>query len=157
MFHEAKDYVNAQFTTVRDLEEKAGQIIRFNAVVAGLIVAGVSIGGPSNAVEPIVAGLLSGGLALLVSSIAAAALAFRRSRMGLGIRSENLAAALDFETSERGFLVAAIEAYTRGIHDNIDRSAARTNRILSVSIAAVTAAVALLALAATTLIWSGVQ
>lgn len=156
MFREAKDYVEAQFTTVRDLEEKAGQIIRFNALIAGLVVAGLSVADISARAAPILGGLTTLGLTLLILSMGTAALAFHRSEMNLALRDEDVARALDFETTERGFLSSALEAYTRGIHENIDNVIARTNHVLSISIAGMTAAVAVFTLVATALIWNGI-
>lgn len=155
MFQEAKDYLDAQFTTVRDLEEKAGQVIRFNTLVAGLVIAAVSVLDVNASPQPDVAVPLTGGLFLLLGSTAAAVLAYQRSRMALAVHREDLHGALDFATTESAFLDSAIEAYTRGIRENNHRVILRTHRFLAASLSMLVASLVSIVLAATVLIWSG--
>lgn len=153
LFREAKDYVRYQFETVQDLEDKAGQIIRFDAVVAGIVVASLSFGIQPGAIRltPTDAAFFAVSLAVLVGSMAFAVLAFVRSDVAVGLRHDTLIQARSYDVGPRDLLEEAVVAYTTAIGRN-NRSAIRpTGQLVNAAAALLLASVAILALEATRL------
>lgn len=132
LFKETKGVLETQVSTLRSLDEKSAQLLRFNVLVSGIVVTAVSIllreGIPSGALAWPALSLITVGFAALVASTVLALVAHRAEGYRIGIRSEGLVEAMKYETTEEQFLAAAIRSYHEGIAANRrlrDRSVTR--------------------------------
>lgn len=148
LLDEAKDHVEYQFRTIQDTEEKAGKIIRFNAVVAGLVFTGISLllqAAPAQVVALDVV-LLVGALGALVGSTGVASLAFTRPLIAVGLDAGRLEEALNYHLDPGSIRTGALVAYSQGLRHNYDRVVRPRGRRLAWSLALLVAGLILLAI-----------
>lgn len=106
---EARETVDAQRSTLNDIDTKASKILRLNILLIGVIVSALSIAaqnGGSNStvpgVEPFVNVYMKLGIVSLVLSTALAAITYTASELDVGVSSTNLKNLLraDFQLDE---------------------------------------------------------
>lgn len=154
VFEEAKGHVQHQVTVVRDMEQKAGEVLRFDALTGGLVVATLSVLlGRDGAVAPLEVLVLFGAASfLLVGSMALAALAFRQSNTVDSLNAAALEQGLDPGVDPRVFREDAVFAYLSGARYNHAYVIEPTSRSLSASLGLLVGTVACLAASAVVLI-----
>jgi hypothetical protein len=123
MFEDAQRTLEYQFETGESLDDKAAQVFRFAVLLAGLVLTGASIivsrEAPRDSVPGWVMGALGVGLALLVAAGVLALLAYRATKLRIGLKAESVRNALDDEDlDEETFHREALQAYADGIVDN---------------------------------------
>lgn len=94
---EARETVDAQKSTLNDIDTKASKILRLNVLLIGVIVSALSIAAQSGSstsaapsVEPFVNLYMKLGVASLVLSTALAAMTYTASELDVGLSSTNL-------------------------------------------------------------------
>lgn len=159
VFEEAKGHVRDQVAAARDLEQKAGEVLRFDALTGGLVVATLSLLVREDAAslprEVLV--LFGVSLVALAGSMVLAALAFRQSDTVDSLDADALEQGLDPATDPRVFREDAVRAYISGARFNDEHVVGPTGRYLSASIALLVAGVVALAASAAVLIGAGVH
>lgn len=157
LLDEAKDYVEYQYRTIQDAEEKAGQVIRFDALVGGLVFAGISLllrpGLATVGVPDAV--LLGGALAALVASMVLASLALTRPNVAVGLNARRLYEALNYDLDPGAVRASAIGAYVESVNHNNERVVRPRARRLVLSLFLLVVSLSLLAAQATRLLAMG--
>lgn len=154
LLDEARSYVEYQFRTIQDIEVKAGQVIRFDAVVGGLVFAGISLvarGGPAG-IGALDLGMFGGALAALALSVLMASMAFARPDIAVGLRARRLEEVLAYDLDPEVLRERAVASYARGIHRNNERFIRRGEDRVIASLAMLLVALTLLFVAAIRLI-----
>lgn len=151
--NEARDTVDAQATTLQDIDTKASRILRVNVLLIGILVSALSIaaqGGSGDGslaanVSPFINVYSKLGIASLVLSTAFAGTTYTASELDVGIGADNLAAILqaDFSKSEVEELV--VKNYIARINFNHSTNV-RNIPLIQLTILLVIAAVVLLSL-----------
>lgn len=98
---EARETVNVQKETLRDIDTKASKILRLNVLIIGVIVSALSIAAQTGStdstlsgVEPFVNTYTKLGIGSLVASTALAAMTYTSSELDAGVDSDNLTSLL---------------------------------------------------------------
>lgn len=152
---EAHRYIEYQFTTVRDLEEKAGLILRFDALLGGVLVGAVSllVDNVSVRLDLVSTIAITVSLASLLVSLLLSALALHRSNIAVGIQGRDLIRTVNYELDPLEVLEAAVPAYGMGILRN-EREVIRPRSLLVMaSLAFLAISACSLVLVATRLTW----
>lgn len=122
LFEEARTVLRTQIDALQGLDEKANHLLRFNALVTGLVLTAVSLlvgpAGTAKTVPRHVTFLFVVGFLSLVCSTGFAILAHRAERVRIGLRSEELVAALGYDVDEDVLLAEAVRSFGRGIAEN---------------------------------------
>lgn len=130
LFEEGRRVLETQIQLGNGIDSKASEILRFNSILVGILVTGLSIllrSGPGfsdGLGSPTVGGFLFGFL-LLVTSTLFCILAYQVPVIHLGLRAEDLRRGSTFEADERAMLEEMLDAYTRATDENstgLDRS-----------------------------------
>jgi hypothetical protein len=119
LFEETKDLIRAQREVGARVDTQASQILRFNAILIGLLVTGASLGlrleGDVLPRDPVAVGGYAGGAALLVASTILAVLSYRNPVYRVGLHPGEIRGMLDQSVDRRNILRRALVAYTRGV------------------------------------------
>jgi hypothetical protein len=98
---EARETVDAQLTTLNDIDTKASKILRLNLVLIGILVSVASLvvqngtGNGKTSAEPFLNLYIISGIGALLLSTAFAAMTYTASELDVGLSSENLERLLD--------------------------------------------------------------
>lgn len=119
LFGETKDLLEAQREVGARIDSQASQILRFNAILIGLLVTAASVGvrlgaGALPRDTTAVAGY-SGGAVLLVVSTMFGVLCYRNPVYRVGLQPDEVRAMLDQSIDGRNLLRRAVVAYTKGV------------------------------------------
>lgn len=136
LFAEAQRNLEQQNQAADRLDTKASEVLRFNAVLIGVLVTGLSVAaqlGPVPGTSPFPVEGFVGGAVLLLTSTMITIRAFHETGYRVGLQSEELEDVLDQDVRDRDLLEEMVPAYVRGIAQNrrsLDRVSARMNRAL---------------------------
>lgn len=121
LFDEARHVLDAQRDAIDAFDEKAARLLRFDALLLGLVLTAASLmaraGWMGRQLHPFTIGY-GLGVACLVVSAVTTVVAYRRLRWNMGLRAESLRRALGYEADEEALLVASLQAYTRAMARN---------------------------------------
>lgn len=142
LFAEAQRNLEQQNEVADRLDTKASEVLRFNAILVGVLVTGLSVAaqlGPVRGASAFPVGGFVAGAVLLLASTMVAIRAFHETGYRVGLQSEELEDVLDRDVRERELLEEILPAYVRGIAQNrrsLDRVSARMNWALLTLLAA---------------------
>lgn len=155
LFEEARLVLQAQREAGSQINEKASQILRFNAILIGVLVTGASLavrlGNPRAAAGEVPAGVFLGGILLLVGSTMMAVLVYPKTTFRLGLGATGLRGFHEAASSELEVLEEAFDGYVHGIERNREALDAATGR-LRTSLGLLLASLSLLLLTTATLL-----
>lgn len=161
LFEETRRTTRSQEGRAGAIDEKAAQLLRFNAILLSILVAAISItwdvwgssGPPGNV---LMVSMMGVGFGALAASTLVAVLAFRATDVRPGLRAEDLGGALQYDVKRATFLRDAIRAYVVGIVRN-SRSLERALFRLHIALYSLVAAILAFSCAATVLLLRSVQ
>ncbi|MEA3202648.1 MAG: hypothetical protein QOI63_314 [Thermoplasmata archaeon] len=125
LFQEAKDLLERGLSIGGRIDDKAANLVTFNAVVLGLLATAFTLAAPARPKGWSLAGLFPGPLFLFASMLCAVR-AYRPTEYAAGLSSPTIQAALANETKEKDLLGAAIHAYGQAFELNAARLRRRT-------------------------------
>lgn len=106
LLEETKRQLDASVQAVRDLDTRIQGLARFNAVLVGLVAAGLSLwsrsGPPITTVPAWILGVLAAGLGSALGSAGLAVWAYVGQRVVIGIDPEDLRGKLDPQAADQG-------------------------------------------------------
>lgn len=137
IYQELQGLLEAQVHAIEFADDRASALIRFNALVLGLVTTGLSVAplawGSFGSTAAYLAGLLVVGLAALSLSTIMAVRAFVKRDVSIGLDADQLARAFAGGAEREEILSGAILAYRDGAEHNfvvMEASAARLQRAL---------------------------
>lgn len=121
---ECQRIVRYQFEAGNELSDKAEAVVKFNAVLFGLVLTAIGLASKSDVAMPVWmpawAGILLatiGPLALFASMLCAA-LGFQAVDFEIGLFEDKLSEVLSYNVKEPELLAKTIQSYTFGIAEN---------------------------------------
>lgn len=158
LFEEARGTVQVQGSTIEAIDEKAAQLLRFNALLVGLVATGTTLflntAGPAMGSFGLAA--LVVGLAGLVASTCLAILAFRTKEFRTGLDARDLTSAVEIDPSQASILKEATRAHAKAIVEN-SKSIERAIRRIGAALWTLLCAIGALTLATTSLLLNNGQ
>lgn len=142
LFAEAQRNLEQQNHAADRLDTKASEVLRFNAILVGVLVTGLSVAaqlGPVPGASPFPVGGFVAGAVLLLASTMIAIRAFHETGYRVGLQSEELEDVLKRDVGDRELVEEILPAYVGGIAQNrrsLDRVSARMNWALLTLLAA---------------------
>ncbi len=123
LFEETRRTTRSQEGRAGAIDDKAAQLLRFNAILLSILVAALSItwdrwGASSPSGSVLMVPMMGVGLGALAASTLVAVLAFRATDVRPGLRAEDLSGALEYDVKRATFLRDAVRAYVVGIVRN---------------------------------------
>jgi hypothetical protein len=131
LHEEAKDTVASEVELGQAIDDKASEVLRFNALLIGIVATGVSIATRLRSTAPdagVVVVATSLGTGLLVVSTALAILAYHGTRFRLGTRADDLERVATTEATEEDILLSSFRGHAESIRVNratLDRASRR--------------------------------
>lgn len=118
LHEEARDHLEAVVAAIQDMDDKTSSLVRFNAVIVGVVTTGVSVGlrahGTLAGLEAVVVSLTVGLVAMVVSTVEGVR-SYLKPDTEVGIDPEQLEEALDSSASEVDVRAEAVRVYRTGV------------------------------------------
>lgn len=136
LFEEAHRTVEKQLRVGESVDAKAAEILRFDAIVLGVVMTGASLtlrSGLLSTTPAWIVGLFALGFVLLVASTLFAVRCYRLAESRLGVQPDDLVRARVEGATEEEVLDAGLRGYAEGIRRNarsIDAAARRLRAAL---------------------------
>lgn len=136
LYVEARDTARAQRDAADRVDTKASEILRFDALVLGVLATGASLslrGGGVSELPAWTTGALVVGFGSLVGSMLFAIRSYRFTEAEIGPRAEDLLDAYEQDAEAREVLAASFRMYAEGVKEN-RRALDRASRWLRASL-----------------------
>lgn len=147
--NEAQRTIDAQMSSLGDIDSKAIKILRINLVLTGIILTLLSfvaqVGDPEISVQAFVNPFVGAALVSLLLSSAMAALTYTASDLDVGVDPEDLARLLELDVTVQESDVVLTKGYARWIDFN-DETNVRNTPLITGTILLVVFAIAFLSL-----------
>lgn len=141
LHEEARRHLDASLAAIQDVDDKTASLVRFNAVLVGVVVTGISVGPRSldsfRGAE-IVLGLFALGIVSLVISTVEGVRSYLKPEIDVGVDAARLQDVLDFDVGEHELRGEIVRAYAGGIEQNyvvLEHTASRFRRMLHALVA----------------------
>lgn len=159
LHEEARRHLDASLSVIQELDDKTASLVRFNAVLVGVVVTGMSVGVRSLGSFPGLDGVLvvlALGLVALLISIIEGVRSYLKPAIDVGVDAARLEDALDFDADGTEMRTEVVRTHRISIDQNylvLEKTAARFRGMLYALVAGLT----LLVVGTLTLLVLGVQ